>query len=56
MNAEKLISRLEGVIARGPGKWYARCPAHEDRSPSLSVADTGEKILVVSRDAPQRTF
>lgn len=23
----------------GPGKWQARCPAHADRSPSLSIRD-----------------
>ena len=30
----------------GDGRWVARCPAHEDRSPSLSVRDTGERVLV----------
>lgn len=23
----------------GPGRWMARCPAHEDRTPSLSIRD-----------------
>jgi hypothetical protein len=35
----RLLERLEGVKAAGPGRWYARCPAHEDRHPSLSVAE-----------------
>jgi len=29
----------------GPG-WLARCPAHEDRSPSLSIREQGGKLLV----------
>jgi hypothetical protein len=33
-----LLSRLDGVRATGRG-WSARCPAHEDRSASLSIAE-----------------
>ena len=32
-----LLSKLEGVKAHGAG-WQARCPAHQDRTPSLTVA------------------
>jgi hypothetical protein len=46
MTAEKLLSRLEGVIQRGEGRWSARCPAHNDKSPSLSIADAGGKVLL----------
>lgn len=42
----KLIARLEGVVCAGPGRWHARCPAHEDRSPSLSIRDDGERVLL----------
>lgn len=42
----RLISRLEGVKPAGDGRWYAKCPAHADRSPSLSIRDTGEKVLI----------
>ncbi|MFB1490777.1 MULTISPECIES: hypothetical protein [unclassified Thiocapsa] len=41
-----LLSRLDGVRSTGPGKWITRCPAHEDRGPSLSIRDTGERILI----------
>lgn len=34
---EALIERLHGATARGSGQYLARCPAHDDRSPSLSV-------------------
>lgn len=37
LNAELIVSRLEGVRARSNDQWSARCPAHEDRGPSLSV-------------------
>lgn len=45
--AEALIPRLEKVKSRGPGSWMARCPAHDDRSPSLSIreADDGKILL-----------
>jgi hypothetical protein len=33
-----ILDRLEGVRKSGAG-WIAKCPAHEDRSPSLSVKE-----------------
>jgi archaellum biogenesis ATPase FlaH len=38
VTVEDLLGRLDGVRRSGTG-WSARCPAHEDRSPSLSIAD-----------------
>ena len=35
---ERLLSKLSGVKKTGKG-WLARCPAHEDRRPSLSVSE-----------------
>lgn len=47
MTIETLISRLDGVKETGQGKYVARCPAHEDRSPSLAITETNDsKILV----------
>ena len=37
MNVENLLTRLDRVRATGNNTWTARCPAHEDRSPSLSI-------------------
>lgn len=34
----ELLDRLEGVKTTRGG-WVARCPAHDDRSPSLSVGE-----------------
>lgn len=39
MSFETLISRLDGLKETGPGKYLSRCPAHEDRSPSLAIKD-----------------
>lgn len=39
MTTEALLSRLQAVHKRGPGQWSARCPAHDDKGPSLSVKE-----------------
>lgn len=38
MLTEEILSLLQGVRQTGPRQWTARCPAHEDDLPSLSVA------------------
>ena len=44
--AETLLSRLETVRGKFP-KWQAKCPAHSDRSPSLSImAKDDGRVLV----------
>jgi putative DNA primase/helicase len=45
MNVEELLERLEHVKPSGAG-WIARCPAHEDRTPSLSI-NIGERGIVM---------
>jgi hypothetical protein len=43
---DRILARLQGVRHSGGG-WIARCPAHEDRSPSLSIGEGREgKILL----------
>lgn len=39
MTAEILLSRLEGVRTTGPGRWIAKCPAHDDRKASLAIRE-----------------
>lgn len=34
-----LLSRLSGVKTAGKGKWMARTPTREDRTPSLSIRE-----------------
>ncbi|MDR3212405.1 MAG: hypothetical protein LBT71_00580 [Azoarcus sp.] len=46
-NADLLLSRLEKVKQTGAGRWIARCPAHDDKGPSLSIRELdGGKILL----------
>lgn len=47
MSAEALLSRLERVRRTGPRRWIARCPAHEDRSPSLSIDEKDDGRTLV---------
>lgn len=37
MNAGAVLELLKAVRQTGPDRYLARCPAHEDRSPSLSI-------------------
>lgn len=37
MDVTALLAHLAGVRSHGDNAWVARCPAHEDRSPSLTV-------------------
>lgn len=43
----RLLSRLDGVKPTGPDRYAALCPAHDDKSPSLSVrvADDGRVLI-----------
>lgn len=40
------LSLLDGVKPCGAGKFSAKCPAHEDRSPSLSVREGERGVLL----------
>lgn len=41
------IERLQGAQSRGEGRWVARCPAHEDRTPSLSVREVEDGMIIL---------
>jgi hypothetical protein len=41
-----LLAKLERVRKTGQDSWSARCPAHDDRGPSLSIRDVDGKILL----------
>ena len=43
---ERILSKLEQVRPRGRFKWIARCPAHNDKEPSLTIEETYDKILL----------
>ena len=46
MTAATLLDRLDGVQARGTDRWMAKCPSHPDRSPSLSIRQADDRLLV----------
>jgi hypothetical protein len=46
-NVARLLDRLEGVKARGRNQWVARCPAHDDRSPSLSIRELDDGRILI---------
>jgi len=41
-----VLTKLQGVKRAGKDKWRAKCPAHDDRVASLSVAVADDKILI----------
>jgi hypothetical protein len=45
LGVEAVLEQLNGVRRNGGG-WMARCPAHEDHSPSLSIREENGKILL----------
>lgn len=45
--ADLLIPQLDAVRRTGDGRWIARCPAHYDRHPSLSVRETADGTLLL---------
>ncbi len=47
MSLETLIDRLDGVRETGHDKYVARCPAHDDRSPSLAIKDCGNGRILL---------
>ena len=44
---EVLITRLDSVKQKEPGKWVARCPSHDDKSPSLAIRETTDGTILL---------
>ncbi len=44
---DDLLSRLDKVRKTGPGRWNARCPAHDDKSPSLTVRELDDGRILI---------
>lgn len=43
----RILSRLTHVRKRSGDQWSARCPAHDDRGPSLSVKELSDGRLLL---------
>lgn len=44
---DDLLSRLEKCRATGAGRWVARCPAHQDKTPSLSIRELPDGRILI---------
>jgi hypothetical protein len=47
MSVDRLLERLDRPKRTGPGAYLCRCPAHEDRSPSLSVREAEDGRVLI---------
>jgi hypothetical protein len=47
-DVETLLVRLDRVRQTGPETWMTRCPAHEDRTPSLSIRALPDGRILVN--------
>jgi hypothetical protein len=44
----RVLDRVVGCRSTGEGKWIARCPAHEDKSPSLSIREMDDGRVLIN--------
>ena len=42
-----LLSGLQNVKPRGPGRWIACCPAHDDRNPSMTIREVEDGRILI---------
>lgn len=47
MSVDRLLSKLDKVKPTGQHRWQARCPAHADKGPSLSIRETDDGRVLV---------
>jgi len=44
---DTILGQLDKVRPSGNGKYMARCPSHEDRDPSLAIAETDDGRILL---------
>lgn len=47
MNASDIAAMLTKARKTGPGRWVACCPAHEDRSPSMTIRELDDGRILM---------
>jgi hypothetical protein len=47
MDVNDLLSRLSKVRRTGQGTWVACCPAHQDRTPSMTIKETPDGVILM---------
>jgi hypothetical protein len=45
--AARVLDRLDGIKPLAAGRWIAKCPAHPDRSPSLSIRELDDGRVLI---------
>ena len=48
MSVDALLVKLDRVRETGQGRWVARCPAHEDKRPSLSIRELPDGRILLN--------
>lgn len=46
MTPDQIAARLDRAKQLSDGRWIARCPAHQDRMPSLSMSERDGTVLI----------
>jgi hypothetical protein len=44
---QKVLDRVENPKQSGAGRWMCKCPAHEDRGPSLSIREKDNGVILI---------
>jgi hypothetical protein len=47
MAVDDLLVKLERVRPTGKGRWVAKCPAHQDSNPSLSIRELDDGRILL---------
>ncbi len=47
MSVQDILPLLRKVKAVGKGQWIACCPAHDDRSPSMTIRETDDGRVLI---------
>lgn len=47
MSIDRLLNSLRKVKTTGRGQWVACCPAHDDKSPSLSIREVEDGRILI---------
>ena len=47
MSLSILLAHLDGIKETAHGKYVARCPSHDDRSPSLAIKECGDGRVLI---------
>lgn len=47
MALHDLLNKLDGVKQTGPSRWIAKCAAHNDKRPSLTITEKDDGMVLI---------